>query len=165
MSGVKATAVALVIGTLIVGGQRAGATSINPRPPGPPSLSTSYGTVALSGLVTATTCGQIYAASGQFFPGSFCIHAHGGARARLRLDQRVKAAFRGTVTLTLPENTDSVFIGYARQPSTEYSTRPTVIWSIPGSGTYYMNITLKWHDEFTTSEATYLVPLWVPRTT
>jgi len=164
MSGVKATAVAtLVIGTLILGGQRAGATTAPNPPPGPPSLSTSYDTVGLSGLVTATTCGQIYAAKGQF--GSGCIHAHGPARARLRLDQRVKAPFRGTVTLTLPENTDSVFIGYARRPATEYSTRPTVIWSIPGSGTYNMHITLKWHDEFTTSEATYLVPLWVPRTT
>lgn len=164
MSGIKATAAAiLVIGTGAVGGQHASATS-DPPPPGPPSLSTSYDTVALSRFaVTSTTCGLILTASGQRFGG--CQIADGGALRRLLLDQRVKAAFRGTATLTVPENTDSVFIGYGRQPSVEYSTRPTVIWPIPGSGTYYMTITLGWHDEFTTSHTTYLVPLWVPRNT
>lgn len=149
-------------GQLIGGGdQRAGASSTTPAL-SPPSLSTFYDTIELSRFaVTSTTCGQFVTASGQ--RGGGCIHADGAARGRLTLDQRVKAPFRGAVTLTVPENTDSVFIGYGRQPSVESRTRPTVIWPIPGSGTYYMTITLAWHDEFTTSHATYLVPLWVPR--
>jgi len=162
MSSIKSAAAAvLVIGTLLVGGQHAGASSPTI---GPPFLSTSYSTVFLSHYaVTSTSCGQILTASGQRFGG--CVHADGAARRRPRLDQRIKAAFRGTATLTVPENTDSVFIGYGQQPSAEYGTRPTVIWPIPGSGTYHVRITMKWHDEFTTSETTYLVPLWVPRNT
>lgn len=162
MSSIKTAAVAvLVIGTLVVGGQHAGASS---PAIGPPFLSTPYGTVFLSQYaVTSTTCGQILTASGRRFGG--CVHADGAARRRPRLDQRIKAAFLGTATLTVSEDTDSVFIGYGGQPSIEYSTRPTVVWPLPGSGTYHMGITLKRHDEFTTSETSYLVPLWVPRKT
>ena len=86
----------------------------------------------------------------------------GGVRRRLRLDERVKAAFGGTVTLLLPEPVDAVYVSYGRRPPTEYLT-PTVLSALPGSGTYDMVVTVKWHDEFNRSEATYLVPLWVPR--
>lgn len=105
----------------------------------------------------------MFVPSGQALVSLGCVHADGVPRVRPRLDQRVKAAFRGTVTLTLPENTDAVFIAYGRQPAVEYTTRPEVIWPTPGSGTYHMMITIKWHDESSRSEATYLVPLWVPR--
>lgn len=162
MPVIKATAIAvLAIGILEGGGQRAGASSTTPAL-GHPSLSTSYDTVELSRfVVTSMTCGLILTESGQRFGG--CQIADGTGPGRPRLDQRVKAAFRGTVTLTLPDNTDSVVIGYGRQPPAEFSARPTVIWPIPGSGTYYMTITLGWHDEFTRSHTTYFVPLWVPR--
>jgi len=162
MFGIKAIAVAtLVLTTLMVGGQRASATSINPPPPVRLYLAT-YGTVELSAFLAGSTrCWQNPPENGRGSGG--CIHGDMAARERPRLDQRIKAAFRGTATLTLPENTDSISISYGRQPSIEYRTRPTVIWPIPGSGTYHMTITLKSHDEFTTSETKYLVPFWVPR--
>ena len=49
-----------------------------------------------------------------------------------------------------------------QQAGSEYLT-PTVVWPLPGSGTYDLVVTVKWHVEFTRSETTYLVPLWVPR--
>jgi hypothetical protein len=79
------------------------------------------------------------------------------------LDQRIKAPFRGTIALTVPANTDTVFIGYGRQPSIEYTARPTIEWPIPGSGTYYLHIGMKWHTAVVTNQANYYVPLHVPR--
>ena len=76
----------------------------------------------------------------------------------------MKAGFGRTVTLFLGETIDAVTVSYGRPPATEYTT-PTVIWKLPGSGTYNLVVTVKRHDEFTRSEATYLVPPWVPRPT
>jgi hypothetical protein len=164
MSRVNALAlVAVLAGAFANGGQQAWASAPAPAP-GPPALTTSFDTVALSSFwMTSTSCSTVFVPSGQAFVSQGCVHADGAARLRPRLDQRVKAAFRGTVTLTLPENTDSVLIAYGRQPAVEYTTRPAVIWPTPGSGIYHMTITIKWHDESTRSEATYSVPLWVPR--
>lgn len=161
MPGIKATAVAaiLVIGTSAVGGQLAWGSSPSQAPR--PYLATSFGTFPLSPFVAfSTTCSMLATASGGFVR---CIHGDMAARLPPRLDQRIKADFRGIAVLTVPENTDSILIGYGRQPPIEYSTRPTVSWPLPGSGTYHVTITLKSHDEFTTSETTYYVPLWVPR--
>jgi hypothetical protein len=163
MCGIKTTVVAiLVLATLMVGGQRADAT-VTPSPPPVRLYLATYGTVELSAFWAGSTrCWQTPPENGRGSVG--CIHGDMAGREPPRLDQRIKAAFRGTATLTVPENTDSISIGYGRQPSIEYSTRPTVIWPIPGSGTYYLTITLKSSDEFSTSETTYYVPLWVPRT-
>ena len=127
----------------------------------PAAVTTAYQTVPLVRYwVTSTTCFTYPPWSGRF--GGGCTIGDGGVRKRLRLEERVKAAFGGTVTLLLPEPVDAVYVSYGRQPPTEYLT-PTVLSALPGSGTYDMVVTVKWHDEFNRSEATYLVPLWVPR--
>ena len=127
----------------------------------PAAVTTAFQTVPLSHYaVTSTTCFTFPPSSSRL--GGGCVIADGGARRRLRLDERVKAAFGGTVTLLLPEPVDTVFVSYGRLPATEYRTA-AVVWPLPGSGTYDMIVTVKWHDEFTRSETMYLVPLWVSR--
>ncbi len=159
MSGrVKTIVIGVLAGALAAAAAPA-AGSPDDSPPA--AVTTAYQTVPLAHYaVTSTSCGLIPGSNGQRFPG--CVHADGGARKRLRLDERVKAAFRGTVTLLLPEVVESVWVGYGRRGGTEHQT-PIVVSTLPGSGTYDMVVTVKWHDEFTRSETTYLVPLWVPR--
>ena len=153
-----------IVKTMLVGALSAAVTpaSAAPQESPPAAVTTAYETVPLAHYaVTSTSCGFLPTSSGQRFPG--CVHADGVARRRLRLDERVKAAFRGTVTLLLQEGVDSVYIGYGRRAGTEYLTPTVVVSQLPGSGTYEMVVTVKWHDEFTRSETTYLIPLWVPR--
>ena len=50
-----------------------------------------------------------------------------------------------------------------KQPGTEFSSRPEIVWPLPGSGTYRMIITLKWHTELAAGTTTYAVALYVPR--
>ncbi len=129
----------------------------------PAAVTTAYQTVPLAHYgVTATSCGLLPSGNGGRFPG--CVHADGGVRRPLRLYERVKAAFGGTVTLILGDSVDAVYVSYGRQPGTAYST-PVVLSTLPGSGTYDMIVTVKSHDEFAWHEVTYLVPLWVPRRT
>ena len=68
--------------------------------------------------------------------------------------------FRGTVTVWVPDTTDSVAIGWGNQPGTEFSSRPQIVWPLPGSGTYRMIITLTWHTERAAGTTTYAVPLY-----
>lgn len=135
--------------------------SAAPQESPPAAVTTAYETVPLAHYaVTSTSCGFLPTSSGQRFPG--CVHADGAVRRPIRLHERVKAAFGGSVTLLLPEGVDSVWVGYGRRGGTEYLTQ-SVVSPLPGSGTYDMVVTVKWHDEFTRSETTYLIPLWVPR--
>ena len=165
MSRTKATScVAVVVATFALVGQPAGASSPG-APPDSPRLSTAYNTVGLSAYATSgTTCGQSdqVTADGQRL--GYCQTWDGTARLPIRRDQRIRGVFRGTATLTLPANIDAVRISYGRQPPIAYTPGPTVVWPLPGSGTYHMQITLAWHDESSSTETTYYVPLWVPRT-
>jgi hypothetical protein len=127
----------------------------------PAAVTTAYETVPLAHYwVTGTTCFTYPPSSGRL--GGGCVVGDGVVRRPISLHERLKAAFGGTVTLLLPEPVDAVYVSYGRRPATEYLT-PAVVSTLPGSGTYHLVVTVKWHDEFTRSETTYLVPLWVPR--
>jgi hypothetical protein len=87
----------------------------------PPYLSTPDTTLVLARfIINSTSC------TNPSPQGSGCVSGDGVPNPRLRLDQRVKAPFHGTVTLTVPDNTEAVFIGYGRQRSIEYTARPTI---------------------------------------
>ena len=63
-------------------------------------------------------------------------------------------------------NTDSIGITYGisgRQPVTQFDPSQPVVWSVPGSGTYYMVIEIASHDEVTRSRIIYAVALYAPR--
>jgi hypothetical protein len=109
----------------------------------------------------AQACGRQSATNP--FSGGWCIVADPPPFGPIRLDQRIKAPFRGTVTVWVPDTTDSVVIGWGNQPGSEFSSRPAIVWPLPGSGTYRMIITLKWHTNLATGETAYAVPLHVPR--
>jgi len=55
----------------------------------------------------------------------------------------------------------AVYVTYSRGPATAYLA-PTLVSPLPGSGTYDMVVTVKWHDEFNRGEARYFIPLWGP---
>jgi hypothetical protein len=137
-------------------------------PPDLPYLGTATDRIWLDRYsVSSMTCQQVDPPIPGPTPGPamgmICGVADGTARVPPTLAGRVKAPFRGAITLNLPVHTDSVRIGYARRPWAEYSERPAVTWKLPGSGTYFVWIAVKWHTEVSSHEVTYAVPLWVPR--
>ena len=151
-----AAAVCLVIA--IIGGSVARAQE-SPWP-SHPTLTISTRTIDLSRFaVSSQACGRISTTN----PGFGCVFADGGISPRIPLAQRVKAPFRGTVTVTVPENTtDNVFISYGRQPGASHA-QPTIVWPLPGSGTYYLFVTVKWRTNLATGDTNYAIPLYVPR--
>jgi hypothetical protein len=97
------------------------------------------------------------------FSSGWCVNASPVPFGPIRLNQRIKAPFRGTVTVWIPDTTLSVVIGWGNQPGIEFSSRPAVVWPLPGSGTYRMGITLKWQTELAEGTTSYSVPLYVSR--
>jgi hypothetical protein len=152
-------AAAICLSIAVVGGSVAGAEE-SPWP-AQPSLTISTRTLDLGRFsVSSQACGRISPVN----PGFGCVFADGAINPHVPLKRRVKAAFRGTVTVTVPESTtDNVFISYGRQPETSYPAQPAIVWPLPGSGTYYMFVTVKWHTTLATGDTTYAVPLYVPR--
>ena len=65
------------------------------------------------------------------------------------------------MTVWVPDTTDSVVIAAANSPGLS-SARGPIVSPLPGSGTYRMIITLKWHTELAAC-TTYAVALYVPR--
>lgn len=129
--------------------------------PAHPYLTISTRTIELGRFtITSQACGRIDTTN----PGFGCVVGDGVLNPRLPLAQRVKAPFRGTVMVTVPESTtDNVFISYGRRPGTSYPAQPAIVWPLPGSGTYYVFVSVKWHTNLATGETTYAVPLYVPR--
>jgi hypothetical protein len=160
----------------LVAGPGAASTS----PPEAPYLSTATDTFALKGWETGSIgCRRIdppiagptdpNAPAGSPPPPvmmASCYVADFTLRVRPTLAERLRAPFRGTITLYVPTDTTSVRMGYGNRPGVVYHERSEITWKVPGSGTYYVSITLRTQtDEFTYGETTYAVPLWVPRNT
>lgn len=159
MAGASKTTLTLLLAIAVI--TLAAPAGAAPHQSSPAAVTTAYETVPLGHYaVTSTTCFMYPPSSGRL--GAGCVVGDGLIRRPIPLHERVKAAFGGTVTLLLPEPVDTIRVSYGRRPATEYLT-PTVVSPLPGSGTYDMIVTVKWQDEFTRSETTYLVPLWVPR--
>jgi hypothetical protein len=154
-------AAAVCLAMAIVGG---GVAQAEESPwPAHPYLTTSTGPIDLARFAYGSqACGRPSPTNPPFSSG-WCVVADPPAFGPIRLDRRIKAPFRGTVTVWVPDTTDSVVIGWGDQPGIEFSSRPGVVWPVPGSGTYRMIIALKWHTNLATGETTYAVPLHVPR--
>ena len=152
---------AVCLAMAIVGGSVARADE-SPWP-AHPYLTTPDGTIELAPFAYGgQACGRQSPTRPPFSSG-WCVVADPGPFGPIRLKQRIKAPFRGTVTVWVPDTTDSVVIGWGNQPGTEFSSRPEIVWPLPGSGTYRMAITLKWQTELAAGTTTYSVPLYVPR--
>ena len=154
-------AAAVCLAIAIIGGGFAQAAD-SPWP-AHPYLTASAGTVELARFAYGSqACGRESPNSPPFSSG-WCVIADPPPFGLVRFNQRIKAPFRGTVTVWVPDTTDSVVISGGNQPATEFSSRPGIVWPLPGSGTYRMNITLTWHTERAAGTTTYSVPLYVPR--
>lgn len=163
-SGMGRTSLAGVALCLVLALLGAGAAdAASPWPPHP-YLTVSDATVSLARFARGSQACSRTASSSSAQPVSgWCVVADPVPLARIRLNQRVKAPFRGAVTLWLPEGSDRVLIGYGNQPAIEYGDRPAIVWPLPGSGTYYVTISVTWHTALAAGETTYQLPLYVPR--
>jgi hypothetical protein len=152
---------AVCLAIAIVGGGVAQAA--DSRWPAHPYLTTTAGTIELARFTYGSqACGRQSPTSPPFSSG-WCVNASPVPFGPIRLNQRIKAPFRGTVTVWIPDTTLSVVIGWGNQPGIEFSSRPAVVWPLPGSGTYRMGITLKWQTELAEGTTSYSVPLYVSR--
>jgi len=153
--------VALCLVLVLLGAGAADAAS--PWPPHP-YLTVSDATVSLARFARGSqACSRTTSPSSAQPVSGWCVVADPVPLARVRLNQRVKAPLRGTVTLWLSEGSDRVLISYGTQPAIEYADRPAIVWPLPRSGTYYMTISVRWHAALTAGETTYQLPLYVPR--
>jgi hypothetical protein len=153
---------AVCLVTAIVGGSNARGEQ-SPWP-AHPYLSISNRTISLERFTFGSqACSRPQPPTSPQPIGGWCVVADPPPFGYIRLNQRIKAPFRGTVTVWVPDTTDSVVIGWGKQPGIEFSLRPDIVWPLPGSGTYQMAMTLKWHTELAAGTTAYVVPLYVPR--
>ena len=87
----------------------------------------------------------------------------GGLASRVPVKNRVQVPFRGSISVAVPDSTDSVIISFGRQPSQSFDPSQPIVWRVPGSGAYYFFLTLQSHDEFAWTRTTYALPLYAPR--